>query len=208
MRKKDFVTVEVLLDQKQILKYEAYVDCSKITPVYEDSLIHEQEFDFLEHDSIKAAIKKNIDSINKDSVVIVKLYDEDANLVFRTLDDIYTLTRWNCADLMYVNENMDLCKPILFINPLTPNAPYAHGFIISDGEIIYTWVEVKDIANGKEEISNERELAELFLRLEEYEKKGWKVAETGCALCPAVDACELMEMTPYLEGEEFEEMEF
>lgn len=206
--RKDFVTVEVLLDQKQILKYEAYVDCSKITPVYEGSLIDEQESDFLNHDAIKAAIKKNIDSINKDSVVIVKLYDEDANLVFRTLDDIYTLTRWNYADLMYVNENMDLCRPMLFINPLTPNAPYAHGFIISDGEIIYTWGEVKDIANGKEEISNERELAELSLRLEEYERKGWQVAEAGCALCPAVDACELMEMTPYLEGEEFENLAF
>lgn len=129
-------------------------------------------------------------------------------IFFRTLDDIYTLTRWNCADLMYVNENMDLCRPMLFINPLTPNAPYAHGFIISDGEIIYTWGEVKDIANGKEEISNERELAELSLRLEEYERKGWQVAEAGCALCPAVDACELMEMTPYLEGEEFENLAF
>lgn len=206
--RKDFVTVEVLLDQKQILKYEAYVDCSKITPVYEGSLIDEQEFDFLDHDAIKAAIKKNLGSINKDSVVIVKLYDEDANLVFRTLDDIYTLTRWNCADLMYVNENMDLCKPMLFINPFTPNAPYAHGFIVSNGEIIYTWGEVKDIANGKEEISDERELTELFLQFGAYEEKGWQVVETGCALCPAVDACELMEMTPYLEGEEFENLAF
>ena len=208
--RKDFVTVEVLLDQKQILKYEAYVDCSKITPVYEGSLIDEQEFDFLflDHDAIKAAIKKNIDSINKDSVVIVKLYDEDANLVFRTLDDIYTLTRSNRADLMYVDDNMDWCRPMFFINPLTPDVPYAHEFIVSNGEIIYTWGEVKDIANGKEEISDERELTELFLQLGAYEEKGWQVVEIGCALCPAVDACELMEMTPYLEGEEFEEIEF
>lgn len=206
--RKDFVTVEVLLDQKQILKYEACVDCSKITPVYEGSLIDEQESDFLDHDAIKAAIKKNIDSINKDSVVIVKLYDEDANLVYRTLDDIYALTRWICADLMYVDDNMDRCRPMFFINPLTPDAPYAHGFIVSNGEIIYTWGEVKDIANGKEEISDERELTELFLQFGAYEEKGWQVVETGCALCPAVDACELMEMTPYLEGEEFENLAF